>query len=68
MSWWITAQWPIWRIVTGDHGIGLREIDEHWSVDDLLDWIEVSDVMADMHEWQRPDPTPTTVKVNPLKG
>ena len=66
MSWWLrsNAEWPIWRIVMEDNGVSLREIDEHWSVDDVLDANEVMDVMSDVTGWRRPK-APTTA---PLVG
>jgi hypothetical protein len=45
----VGALWPVWRLVAG--GYSLREIDEHWSVSDVLDANEAIDVWEDL---QRP--------------
>lgn len=39
--------WPIWRLVRRGMAT-LREIDEHWSVEDVLDANETLDVSDDL--------------------
>jgi hypothetical protein len=44
--------WPVWRLVERRVAT-LREIDEHWSIGDVLDGNETLDVTDDLASWAR---------------
>lgn len=44
-----SADWMIWRPVTAGYGT-LAEVQDKWSLDDLMDSLEVLDVIAECEE------------------
>lgn len=47
-NWWVRAEWPVWRLVAVEQIATLREIDEVWSLSDVLDANEALDVAGEV--------------------